>query len=267
MNDRIDKELTEILAIMTTPKFLATVGADGRPNIVPVISIEAWDERALAFGELMIRKTKSNLKPGAPVCAGVMTPDGASWRILGRFREFKRSGEVFDAISNREMFRYNAYSGIRSVGIIDVEQVSSKRKLDIPATAIGAIIGAIKKRAAAASKTEGTMPPTVAEKFSRLKAAKFISWISPDGYPTARASVALFADGLAHIALPASDMKPDLPPVGTAVAASVITFDPIAYQVKGTISSYRNYPGAKIARVAVDEVYSASPPLPGHRIY
>ena len=57
--------------------------------------------------------------------------------------------------------------------------------------------------------------------------------------------------------------RPALP---VRAAASVITFDPVAYQVKGTVSRYVNRPGARLARLDVDEVYSASPPLPGKRI-
>ena len=44
-------KLKEALAGEMTPKFLATIGAEGVPNVVPVTSIDAADERTLIFGE------------------------------------------------------------------------------------------------------------------------------------------------------------------------------------------------------------------------
>ncbi len=55
-------------------------------------------------------------------------------------------------------------------------------------------------------------------------------------------------------------------PVQSPVAASVITFDPVAYQVKGTWQGIKSYLGINLASMHITEVYSACPPLPGVRI-
>jgi hypothetical protein len=50
------------------------------------------------------------------------------------------------------------------------------------------------------------------------------------------------------------------------VAASVLTFEPLAYQIKGEFLGLERSLGRLAGVVAVQEVYSASPPLPGKRI-
>jgi hypothetical protein len=53
---------------------------------------------------------------------------------------------------------------------------------------------------------------------------------------------------------------------GSPVAASVITMDPVAYQVKGTFAGTMLTPAGRLGRIHVQEVYSASPPLSGEAI-
>ena len=57
------------------PKFLATRDAEGVPNVVPVLSLEAVDERTIIFGEMMIWKTRRNLEADARLSILVLTPD------------------------------------------------------------------------------------------------------------------------------------------------------------------------------------------------
>lgn len=267
MKTKLDVELIKVIGGETTPKFLATVGGDGKPNIVPVISIEAWDESTLIFGELMIRKTRANLRENAPVCIGIMNADGNSWWVNGRFSRFERTGEKFDRISSRPMFRYNAYSGLKSVGVIEVDEVSPRQNLNVLDVAAGVAWVTLRRGIGSITQSgEGPMPLPVEEKFARLKAAKFISWIDDLGRPTASSCMSLFSVGQSQLAVPEKELRPHPPEAGTEVAAAIITFDPIAYQVKGIIGKYRDYLGTRVARIDIDEVYSASPPLPGQRI-
>ena len=279
----MDSELKEALSGEMTPKFLATADAAGEPNIVPVISIEPWDSETLIFGDLMLRKTKANLTHNAPVSVGVMTPDGKSWSVRGRFQGFERTGPKFDKVSGHDMYRYNSYSGLRAAGIIAIEETSPPKKIDIPNLAAGAIWVTFRRGVGAvALSDDGPMPRQVVEKFARMKAAKFMSWLDEEGFPAAASCMSLFPVGPGQLAVAANELAPvvsnpaflrgpvslpgGVPPAGTRVAAAIITFDPVAYQVKGVISKYKDYLGTKVARIDVDEVYAASPPLPGHRI-
>lgn len=261
-----DEKLREALSGDRTPVFLATVGPDARPNLVPVISMEPWDDRTLIFGDFMIRKTKANLETNPNVAVGVMDAKLNTWWLRGRFLGFERTGEKFEKINSRDMFRYNAYTGIRGAGTIAIDEVSERRTfspLDVLAR-FGA--AALRRAVAPGGGKSAPMPARVVEKFARLKAAKFAAWVDGDGRPHVRAALGMYPVGASQITLAADDLKPDPPQPQTPVACSLITFDPVAYQVKGVLTKYKNYPGFRLARVDVDEVYSASPPLPGHRI-
>jgi predicted pyridoxine 5'-phosphate oxidase superfamily flavin-nucleotide-binding protein len=261
-----DEKLREALSGDRTPIFLATVGQDGRPNLVPVISIEPWDDKTLIFGEFMIRKTKANLETNPNVAVGVMDAKLNTWWIRGRFLGFERTGEKFEKINNQDMFRYNAYTGIRSAGSIAIDEVSECRTFSPLDVLARFAMASVRRAAAPGGSKHGPMPARVRDKFARLKAAKFAAWVGEDGRPHVRAAMGMYPAGASQITLAADDLNPGPPPPGAALACSLITFDPIAYQVKGVLTKYRDYPGFRLARVDVDEVYSASPPLPGHRI-
>lgn len=263
----MDSELKQALAGDKTPIFLATRGPDGQPNVVPVISIEPWENGTLIFGDFMIRKTKRNLEMNPDVAVGVLTPDMKCWWLRGRFEGFERTGPKVDKINSSDMFRYNAYTGIRNAGTITVHEVSPKKTIKpLEALPLLAAVG-MRRVTGSILPSQGAMPARVSEKFARVKAAKFVAWVDPEGKPCIRATVSLMPVGARQIAVAAAELAPDEPVAGTRLAASVITFDPIAYQVKGTLVKYKSYAGTRVARMDVDEVYSASPPLPGERIF
>ncbi|MFA6448497.1 MAG: pyridoxamine 5'-phosphate oxidase family protein [bacterium] len=250
-----------------TPKFLATASAAGVPNIVPIISIEAWDPQTLIFGEFMIWKTKKNLEENAKVGVSVMTENLNCWTVRGTFLGYERTGERYDKISLNEMYRYNAYSGLRNCGIIRVDDV--KRVKGMLAAPRLVEMGFASLASTFARKEGAPMPPQVSEKFARAKAAKFISYIDADGYPVALPVPSMFSVGGGALEMGAGSLKGldgNMPQSPFRAAATIITFDPVAYQVKGTVNDFENRLGTRIARLEIDEVYSASPPLPGKRI-
>ena len=85
---KLDPGAVRVLSEMRVPKFLATRDADGVPNVVPVLSLEAFDERTVVFGEMMIWKTRRNLETDPRVSILVLSPDLRTWTIRGRFLEF-----------------------------------------------------------------------------------------------------------------------------------------------------------------------------------
>jgi hypothetical protein len=245
------------------PKFLATLDAQGKPNVVVITSIDALDERTLFFGEFLIWKTRENLGVEPRVAVAVVTEDLALWTLRGRFREFQDRGPLLERLNQKEMFRYNAYLRISRAGVIDVEAVTGTWKLSklrvaaelLPLKAASLLAGAWPGRA---------LPGRVVEKFARTQAVKFLAFRGEDGYPEivpafslvpTRSATMLFGTGLF-----AAQMRRI--PKGARVAASVLTFDAISYQVKGVYAGQT----LGVGRLKVDEVYSASPPLAGERI-
>ena len=117
----IPKDIMDIIATPDSTKMMATVDENGFPNIATVGSITAIDSETIAFAELFIKKTKSNLentKKGAIIIfKGPMT----GYQLKGTFAGFQTSGPIFDNFSEKVM---NAMKlQIKSVGIINVDNV------------------------------------------------------------------------------------------------------------------------------------------------
>lgn len=260
-------KLAEALHGDMVPKFLATVDGSGKPNVVPVITLDAADERTLTFAELFIRKTKSNLAADPRVFVVVVTEDFRVWTIRGRFNRFVDEGPCLDLLNAKEMFRYNAYVGVRRAGLIDVEAVTGAWKLSrlgiaaelLPTRLAGRLIGGEGGRA---------IPHRVAEKFARTQAIKVMAFPDEQGRPQAIPSFSLLPArselmvfGVRLFGEQLADLR-----VGMPMAASVITMDPIAYQIKGVFEGQRRTLAGRVGVMRVDEVYSASPPLAGDPI-
>lgn len=245
------------------PKFLATLDGEGVPNVVPITSLRAVDESTIIFGELMMWKTRRNLETNPRVCMAVMTPAARGWVIQGDFQEFQRTGPYFDQIMSDEFFRYNAYSGIRNAGVIRARRVV--REFALSRGAI--LLAAARARWAARwwrAKGEGAaMPRPVREKFGRLQAAKFLAYLGPDGYPDIAPALSLTPAGERALVFAGDVAGLER---GARVAAAVLTAEPLAYQVKGRFLGVQRSLGGPLGAIEVQEVYSASPPLPGERL-
>ncbi|MBC7341075.1 MAG: pyridoxamine 5'-phosphate oxidase family protein [Clostridia bacterium] len=108
---------------LKNPKFMATVDAEGNPNVVPVLSVTAIDNQYLIFADIMINKTKKNLLDNGKVAVAVITDKGEAYQVKGKFLGFQTSGMLFDAVASAPELKYNAYFGPNGVGVIEVTEV------------------------------------------------------------------------------------------------------------------------------------------------
>jgi hypothetical protein len=262
-DDRLAPEVAQALAGARTPKFLATRNSDGIPNVVPVISLQAADERTIIFGELMIWKTRRNLESDSRVSVMVLAPDLRAWTIKGRFVEFQHGGPHFDRLMATDDIRYNAYSGIRSAAVIEVLDVPRAVRFSQAGLLLDSLRGRwLARRLSRDGRAEEAMPVQVGEKFSRLRAAKALAYLDGEGHPDCLPVPSMVPAGLSRLIVPGADG----PASGSPVAASVITLEPVAYQVKGVFAGTRRSLGRTWGIVDVREAYSASPPLSGQRL-
>lgn len=104
-------------------KFMATVGEDGLPNVVPILSVMPFGEETLVFVDIMMNKTKKNLLANKKVAVSVLTREGISYQVKGTFEGFQTSGPLFDMFASHPLLKYNAYSGPRAIGTIHVDAV------------------------------------------------------------------------------------------------------------------------------------------------
>ena len=271
----IDAELMRALADEMTPKFMGTLDALGVPNCVPVTTITVYDEHTLVFGEFLMNKTRKNLLACDKVSVAVITESFDTWRIQGTFLGFETSGDRVDFINRSPLFRYNAYTSIRAAGAIRIESLSAKTSLSkghylcdfLRCVAIRRLLHANSRTPQSvpgAADRAPVMQRPVMEKFARFSAVRALTYVDEKGRPITFATVACVPSGPNRLLL--GDLlfrahSASLVP-GSVVAVSVLTREPVAYQVKGLYRGMRW--GAGI--VDLNECYSASPPLLGERL-
>jgi len=71
-------------------KFIAYVGADGYPVIIPVIQCQAADSRTLAFSSLAFKEELTHIAPGTEVAIFGLTMGMEDVLVRGTFHGFKR---------------------------------------------------------------------------------------------------------------------------------------------------------------------------------
>ena len=246
-----------------TPKFLATRSADGVPNVVPVVSILPADDQpdTLYFGNFLLRKSIRNLKQDPRVGILVITPELQGWVLAGDFVEFQRTGPYVEKQMNSSLLRYNAYTGIRDAGVIRVRAVEGAftiPKLQVALDYARARLAGMGK----ARQGDGgiQVPRPVRLEFAKMVAVKVVAWVGEDGYPHLMPALSLQPCGEGAMVCWKNSRLP-APSDDALVAANILTFDAVSYQLKGRWAG-----GGKAGKMHVHEVYAGGPPLPGGRV-
>lgn len=261
----LSPELKHALEGDRTPKFLTTLDGAGMPNCVPITTIMPFDDDTLVFGEFMMNKSRGNLLECDQVGVTVMTDNFDTWDLSGTFLGFETEGKHVEFINQSRLFRYNAYTSIRSAGRIRVEEVSPKRSMSKGRLLLDYCrLVLLAKFMGGQNGTREVMPCQVAEKFSRMAAIRAIGHRLPDGQARAFCTLACIPATSSRLLVfdPLFNVHAEDLATGQPLAVSVITREPIAYQVKG------HYAGKRLGTGVIDlsECYSASPPLCGERL-
>jgi hypothetical protein len=266
----LEKALSDEMA----PKFLATRASDGVPNVVPCTSLmPAGDvEDRLIFGNFLLRKSVGNLNGDPRVGILVMTTDLEGWVLQGDFVEWQRSGAYVDRLNNTDLLRYNAYTGIRNAGIIQVRAILQHfrlSKLRLLADYLLARAAAVRLSAHDETRPPGTtMPPIVRQKFSPVTAVRVLAFLVDQGYPLVLPVLSLQPTGESALVcaqgLSAELLEPL--PAGVPVAASLLTLDVVSFQAKGRWLGSRRFWGAPVGAMSVTAIYAGGPPIPGRQV-
>ncbi|HPO12854.1 MAG TPA: pyridoxamine 5'-phosphate oxidase family protein [Candidatus Hydrogenedentes bacterium] len=265
MGIHIEEKLHAALSGDRTPKFLATLDAAGRPNCVPVITLTPHGEDTLIFGEFFMNKSKKNLLENSKVGIAVINSDFVGWSLKGEFLGFETTGEKVEQINHLPMFRYNAYTSIRAAGTIRITDVSPLPELGkVQLLSAFVRVRAISPFIRGRNGQPACMPLRVREKFMRLNAVRAMAFRAADGVPCAFPVMACLAAGANRLVVSDSLFKKYMGviPANAEMAVSIITMDPIAYQVKGRFAGVHLGMGV----VELEDCYSASPPLLGERL-
>lgn len=244
---KINEKQIAMLGIMTTVKFVATADRSGSVNVAPILSLCHYREDLLVFGDFLMVKTRQNLAENEKVSVLVMDEQLNTFKVSGTFQGFVTKGEAFDFMNSSPMVKYNAYTGIRSAGLIRVDSADPILTLSKLRMAAELISGALPVKKMAINRVAG-------EKFKRIKAFKALSYIE-GGRPVAVPVLIARIDGDTMV------FRAGRCPSGVLAAMSVITPEPVTYQAKGMLTAE-----GSLCRLKVEEIYAGGVPIPGRRI-
>lgn len=253
----LSQEIIDMFGNAMTPKFLATVDGEGIPNVVPITSLMSAGQDTLIFGDFLMWKTARNLEYDPKVGILVLTEALKYVYLTGTLQGFEKAGTYVDCINQQDMFRYNAYTGIRRAGIIRVESATHIKAI----SKLQILSGLVKLKFHGSGKNgSAVMPFNVMEKYSRIQALKVVAYAGSEGYPVALPAIPMVAKDEHSLSFILKTSRTKLPE-GAQVAACVLTMEPICYQVKGTVKG-----SGEVKDLALTDVYSACPPLVGKKI-
>lgn len=237
----------ESLHITETVKFIATADQTGKVNIAPIITTDYYRDNTLIFGDFLMWKTKQNLLQNPQVSVLVVDQSLNFFKIRGSFLGFEQKGEAFEFMNNTPLFRYNAYTGVRSAGLIRIESATDTLPLSKMKMAAAFLANKL-------TKSDYSLNPVVMEKFARLQSLKAVTWLSDQGPEVAPVTT---------VGVKGKTMEFDNQdcPAECFAALAVITMDPVSYQVKGHLKQHNGK-----CRLQIEEIYSGGLPLPGQRI-
>ena len=259
------QEVRELFAEEMAAKFLATVDPEGRPNVALIVTLQPPpDGRAdrLIFGEFLMWRTREYLEGNPRVAAAVVDPKLRMASLTGDFAGFERTGPYKEALDASSLMRYNAYSGMRAAGVIEVREAFPARRASMATVPLGYL--AVRLRRARDAAGGAAMPEMVREKFLRLTSVKALAVMGEDGYPRIHPVMAVAAAGESAFVLGISGYNRELARLRAPCAAAlcVLTLDIKSYKVKGELIPLG--PRALLFRVC--EVFNAMPPLAGDLI-
>jgi len=264
-------------------KFLATLNENNEPNVVPILSIDAYDKETLIFGHMMMNKTRMNLDKNEKTTAGCyLLGDFNFWQMKGDFKGFStKKDKKYGIINSFNMYRFNAYLDLSPIGTIKLKKTYHTPILN--KSVIFDICRPKKSRRKIKLK-QGSgikVPLPVLSEYDNLLGFKVVAFLDNDGYPFVFPSLSLVPLNSSQLVFRNSYFKDKIAQLkpGTKVATSVLGMvirdlilildqkafaglEPLAYQAKGVFKGWKKGYGI----INITEVYSACPPLPGNKI-
>ena len=118
--NKLPKEAMDLFNDPQASKVIATVDANGKPNVAAKGTLMAVDEETIAYSEMAGAKTRANLE-STKKAAVLVFKGRTTYQVKGDFQGFQTSGDVFGQVAKQVKERLNI--DIKNVGIIKVEEV------------------------------------------------------------------------------------------------------------------------------------------------
>lgn len=251
-------------------KFLATISAEGVPNVVLIVSQTPVEAGKIAFGEFMMVKTKANLAVNPKVASIALTPKLEMAGFKGELQGWVQSGPYVDRINSIDFFRYNAYGGIHNVAVVNIRELLpfpksvSFLKAGMEFAAMRTIGNVGRGREARGAET----PKPIRDKLNSIMSIKVIAFADDGGDPDVVPvfGVLFKAPGELRFKVSRYNERIRVLAPGARVAINVLTLDLLTYQLKGTLERFERYMGLEVGVIKIEEAYSCVPPLVAERI-
>ncbi len=261
----LSNEARGLFAEDMAAKFLATVDEGERPNVAVVVTLQPPPDGRkdrLIFGDFLMWKTRRNLDRDPRVAAAVVNSKLKMATLTGDFRGFEKTGLYKDTVDASSFMRYNAYSGVRAAGTIDVREAFEPRAASMLAVPLDFLKARMHGHGADGSGV--AVPSLVKEKFVRLTSVKALAVMGDDGYPRIHPVMATASRGDDAFVLQVTGYNRELAEVKVPCPAAlcVLTLDVKSYKVKGELAPL----GSHALLFKVREVYNAMPPRAGDLI-
>ncbi len=271
MDKTLSGRAAKAMKSMAYPKFAATMDSDNVPNVVPLLSARMIDPDTMAFVRFMVYKTARNFESNKKITFACQGPGARAYVAKGEFQEWVTQGPLLEQFESEPLYRYNAYMGANYVGVVKVRELEDYQAQGL----LAHLVGGLARRAArtkeqAKESANGPMPAQVLDKWERTAAIKFLGLVDEQGDPVAVPIQGVSAPDPSTLVfrMPGEKNHPlNRIEKGRILAASVLAFEPVAYQVKGTFQGAQKKNGKRTGSIKVTQVFSAAPPVPGRRIY
>jgi len=120
---KMPNELRAALEDSSTLKIFATIDQKDQPNVIVLGSLLPLDEETIAFGDVLLGKTKRNLLDNGKYTAVVYKSPKEAYQIKGRMEGYIKEGDDFTRI-NEHAFKLLKKESF-GAGILKVEEVYS----------------------------------------------------------------------------------------------------------------------------------------------
>ncbi|HPQ71653.1 MAG TPA: pyridoxamine 5'-phosphate oxidase family protein [bacterium] len=216
--DAIDGRLAEALHGNNSARFLATLGEDGRPNLVPALSAVAANDRLVRVAAILPDQPRINIANN-PHVALLVIDQSMRWWSLAMHADGYEAGKPGDKVGRW----------------LRLEQQNIVHQGTMGRLALAAEYGLV--RALGIPKGESyadLLPQQIARKLSTLKAIKALAYVDAHERVSALPCLSLVPAGPGALVC-GTRVAPQIRaiPVDTPVAVGLLTFEPNAYQILG----------------------------------
>jgi len=125
---KIPQEIIDLLGEREAAKVMATVDAEGIPNMGIKGRLNVADEETLAFAEIAQVKGRGPLQPNQKVTIAVFKLPNHGYQLQGTFQGYQTSGELFDQWG--QMLKERLKVDLGRVGMIKIDAIYSSASED-----------------------------------------------------------------------------------------------------------------------------------------